>query len=343
MNSIFLHRISYHAEVAYPLLDKGYLSIGFSDFCISENIGEIRDEDWCGFENCFDDVWGNRPKNRHTLWRFVRDMKKGDWVVVPNWNSFSIYEIEEDYAISPSELSEFLAIEDWSGNAINLNEELLYSNGNLIDLGFFKKVKTIKKEIPRNEYADSALTSRMKIRQTNANVSDLRESIEKSIIAFDKNQPINIYAQIIEKTSEHILFTIKSELNPDKFELLIQWYFERIGASFTHIPPKNEREKEGDADVVAVFEPLKLIVYTQIKFHGGETSAWAVEQIKNYKEQKERMDDGYSKICWVISSADDFSKQAYELAKENKIQLINGMQFTRMLLEAGITNLERAL
>ena len=28
---IWLHRISRHAEVAYPLLDNGYLSIGYSD------------------------------------------------------------------------------------------------------------------------------------------------------------------------------------------------------------------------------------------------------------------------------------------------------------------------
>jgi hypothetical protein len=34
----WLHRISHHAEIAYPLLDKGYLSIGFSDFATQEFI-----------------------------------------------------------------------------------------------------------------------------------------------------------------------------------------------------------------------------------------------------------------------------------------------------------------
>jgi hypothetical protein len=55
------------------------------------------------------------------------------------------------------------------------------------------------------------------------------------------------------------------------------------------------------------------------------------------------MDDGYSKISWVISSADNFSQQSYDFAKEAKVQLVDGKQFTTMLLEAGIVNLDKAL
>jgi hypothetical protein len=55
------------------------------------------------------------------------------------------------------------------------------------------------------------------------------------------------------------------------------------------------------------------------------------------------MDDGYSKIYWVISSADNFSKESYDFAKEAKVQLVDGKQFATMLLEAGILNLDEAL
>jgi hypothetical protein len=55
------------------------------------------------------------------------------------------------------------------------------------------------------------------------------------------------------------------------------------------------------------------------------------------------MDDGYSKIYWVISSADNFSKESYDFAKEAKVQLVDGKQFATMLLEAGILNLDKAL
>ncbi len=55
------------------------------------------------------------------------------------------------------------------------------------------------------------------------------------------------------------------------------------------------------------------------------------------------MDDGYTKIGWVVSSADNFSEKCYNLAKEVKVQLVDGKQFTKMLLEAGIANLDNAL
>jgi hypothetical protein len=45
----------------------------------------------------------------------------------------------------------------------------------------------------------------------------------------------------------------------------------------------------------------------------------------------------------VISSADNFSKESYDYAKEARVQLVDGKQFTTMLLEAGIVNLDKAL
>jgi predicted Mrr-cat superfamily restriction endonuclease len=342
---IWLHRISHHAEVAYPLLENGYLSIGYSDFSEPDFIKDSCGENaWQLFEKYFDDNWGQRPKNRYNLWRFVAEMRKGDLIVVPSWGTFSVYELTEDMA-EPVAAIKLSDIKDWHGNNIEKNEDgLLYrKTGELIDLGFVRKVKLIKKDIPRYEYADAALTSRMKIRSTNADMSDLKGSIEKALEGFTKGQPLSIYSQIITKTQQSILDTIRGELTPGKFEILVEWYFKRIGASDVYIPSKNESGKEGDADVVAVFEPLKTIIYSQVKFHTGETSSWAIEQITNYKDQKDSMDDGYSKICWVISSADNFSKQSYDFAKEAKVQLIDGKQFTTMLLEAGIVNLDKAI
>ena len=344
----WLHRISHHAEVAYPLLDKGFLSIGFSDFSNNSFVSAVCDENGGQrFEEFFDEFWGVRPRTRYNLWRFITQMKKGDIVVVPSWGTFSVYKILEDMAIPVSDI-ELSGIKDWHGNIISKKDNgLLFKQidekSELIDLGFLRKVELIKKDIPRYEYADSSLTSRMKIRTTNADISDLKESIDKALDGIAKGQPINIYAQIIAKTSQSILETIKTELTPDKFESLVKWYFQRIGASEVSIPSKNERGKDGDADVVAVFEPIKTIIYVQAKFHSGETSSWAIEQIKGYKNQKETMDDGYSKISWVISSADNFSKESYDYAKEAKVQLIDGKQFTTMLLDAGIVNLDKAL
>ena len=43
----WLHRISHHAEVSYPLLDKNILSIGFSDFVNQGFIDAVlKDDTW---------------------------------------------------------------------------------------------------------------------------------------------------------------------------------------------------------------------------------------------------------------------------------------------------------
>jgi len=65
--------------------------------------------------------------------------------------------------------------------------------------------------------------------------------------------------------------------------------------------------------------------------------------MSNYKDNKELMDDGYSKICWVVSTADRFSEECYSLAKEHRVQLVDGAKFAQMLLEVGLTNLDKAL
>lgn len=111
--NIWLHRISHHAEVAYPLLDNGYLSIGFSDFSTPDFIKDTYAENgWQSFENYFNDTWGEAPKTRYNLWRFIAEMRKGDLVVVPSWGTFSIYELTEDMAISISEI-ELIDAKDW--------------------------------------------------------------------------------------------------------------------------------------------------------------------------------------------------------------------------------------
>ena len=42
----YLHRISHHAELAYPLLERGILSIGWSDFATREFVSSHRAKGW---------------------------------------------------------------------------------------------------------------------------------------------------------------------------------------------------------------------------------------------------------------------------------------------------------
>jgi hypothetical protein len=337
----WLHRISHIAELSYPLLDKGFLSIGFSDFTDIEFIDKVLSNDRAYFDSQFQEMWGKTPRTRHHLWNFLK-MLKGDIVIVPSWGTFYVCEITDERPLLIGDtFSE--GLKSWGGKPVSTNGTHLLVDDKPIDLGFARQVKVRYKKISRDKFADAKLTSRMKIRQTNANINDLKTSIEKSIENYKKNKPIHLHSIIIDKTAKLVLEAIKDELNPDKFEKLVKAYFRTIGANEVAIPAKNESNKEGDADIVAVFENIKLIIYIQAKFQKGQISEWGASQILDYKTNKESIDDGYNKVAWVITTANTFNEKAENIAKENEIQLINGDEFSKMLLNVGINLLNTNL
>ena len=130
-------------------------------------------------------------------------------------------------------------------------------------------------------------------------------------------------------------------LNPDQFERLIKTHLEAQGAT-AYIPAKNERDKEGDADIVATFDALKVIVYVQAKRHDGQTNKWPVTQVREYAgSQDDRgTDDGYTRLLWVISTAERFSAECVDAAHHDNVRLINGEEFAKMLLDSGIEQLQ---
>ncbi|OQB45703.1 MAG: Restriction endonuclease [bacterium ADurb.Bin157] len=339
----WLHRISHMAELSYPLLKKGILSIGWADCSEKDFLSKAHDPQQ--FDVAFKEVYKTLYRSRYSLWRFTSEMKQGDWVLVPSGNTFSIFELTEDAAFCLADLN-VNGLKDCNGKIIvkgndgGLYKETDEKDSNFIDLGFFRKVKTVVENIPRYEYCDADLTSRMKIYNTNCKITDLRASIDSSIAKFRKSEPINLQEEVITKTLPSIFELINSKLNPDKFEFLVKWYLEKVGATAV-IPSKNAK-KEGDVDIVATFERTRTIIFVQVKFHRDETDDTALTQILEYRISQESMDDEYSRIAWVVTSAEKFSKKCIEAARENRVQLINGKQFARMLLEIGISNLQQA-
>lgn len=344
----WIQRISYEQEVASPLLfTHNYLAIGFSEINPFDVLEKSLNNDWKGFENEFQNAWDYIPRQRFNLWNFVHEMKKGDWVLVPAPGSFSVFEIINNQAEIASDII-IPELKDWQDNPIYASRDdgHLHKRNetqDLVDLGFFRKVKPLFSDISRDAYADQALTSRLKTRNSNIEITDLERSLKDAIASYKINKPINLHNIILEQNTPIVFESITNQLNPDKFEKLIKWYFTRNMATSVDIPAKNENGKTGDADIIATFDNLKLIIYVQAKFHRGLTSSWAIEQIQSYKDQKESLDDGYSRICWVISTADQFDEDAIEMAKLNYVNLINGMEFSKMLIESGIQSLGNAI
>jgi len=338
--NIWLHRISHHAEASYPLLENGFLTIGYSDFRDPGFLARTKAKDWSYFESSFAQTWGSIPRTRYNLWRFIAEMQTGDTVVVPSWGTFSVYHIESDATLINEVTAQGLPV--WNKGVLTVKDNGLFIADRPLDIGFFRRVSLLAKDISRYDFANAELTSRMKIRSATANITDLADSLNKAIEAFRNHRPINLHSQILDLSRDQLLRLIQSELNPDKFEALIAWYFKQTGASETAVTSKNAPDKQGDADVVAVFEPLKTIYYVQAKHHKRVTAEWAVQQVNEYKDDKDRMDDGYSKIAWVVTSAESFSPECVQLAKEKSVGLFTGPDLARMILEVGIEGLDKA-
>lgn len=334
-NRIWMHRISHEEAVSSVLLQQGYLSIGWAyllpvhppEDMASEAFGRFVDEQT---------GWDRR---RGGLKRFGQ-MKPGDWVVVPLWKEISIFEVTAP-ARPVSRLPLPAGCKDSNGQPITQKPDgLLYRGEQRLDIGFVLPVQPVQLHISKEEYVDRALTSTLKFIGTNHEITTLRPSVEKALEHARKQQPIRIYDHILEQALSVVLNHLHTDLNPDKLERLVRWYMEHIGADYAFIPPKRPKDKQGgeDADVVARFDRLKSIIYVQAKYHQGITSEQAVQQVWQYRDL--HAVEGYTTAAWVISTADDFSDKAKELAEEKQVLLIDGKEWARMLLDAGFHTLD---
>ena len=345
----WIHRISHFAEISYPLLDNNYLSYGFSDFENDGFIEGVRGENGRKYmEDQFKEEWGELPRTRNQLWNFIHEMKAGDWVLVPTYGEFSICELLDDEPIMIKDIKDVI-IKNWNGEEVHRDKEgyLVNSDNIKIDLGFARRVKMIQKGISRYDYADGDLTSRLKVRQTNVRINDLQNSIHNALDGFLKNKPIRLRNEINEVVPK-ICQIIQTKLNPDKFEYLVKWFFERIGASSV-IAPKNPSNKVDyeDVDVIATFDLLKTIYYVQVKHYQDKTGALGAKQISHLKEldslRDDRQDDGYTRVYWLLSSSEKFTEDCINFARERNVQLIDGRCFSSMLLDAGFLGLGEVL
>ncbi|MBR3489100.1 MAG: restriction endonuclease [Bacteroidales bacterium] len=338
----WLHRITGGdgaLEFAHPLLfNNRYLSIGWSDFSEDVFVKKIKERGTEYLDEVMQNEGYGLPRNRWNLFRFINEMHKDDIVLVPTWNEFSLFKIADDVILTNQSIDPSL-LKNWNGNLAQLHEDGYFHNsvGGYVDLGFYRKVTPILLNIPREGYADQDLYSRMKIRQTNANITDLRESVEKAKESFKSKKPINLKEQIVEEAAPKLLSLIEKLTNDIKFENLVEWYLKSLGARI-YKPSKNESATgDGDADRVGYFDNIKTAIMVQVKKHEGTTDDWAVQQIKAYKANHNYGD--YHTQMWVISSCEKYSDNAIKLAEAEGVCLINGIEFAKMILDAGLEGL----
>ncbi len=247
------------------------------------------------------------------LWRFIKEMKIGDYAIVPISKAFYIGEITSDLIFIPEKINE--------DTAIRRNVKWM-NNGNSV----------------LRDYCSAGLVSRLKYQGTCVNASDLIEDIENAMTFSQKNSLPDFRNQLNEKLKQEassLLISDKSFLDDSKFEKLVRKLMIGLGAKTSIIPPKTKYKNSiADVDVIADFIHLGIKIYIQVKKHKIESDEHAVNQL--IEAMKIDNPDGTQPIFgWVVTSA-RFNDNAEKLANDNGIRIVNGEDFVEMLISVGL-------
>lgn len=247
------------------------------------------------------------------LWRFIREMQIGDYVIVPIPRAFYIGEI--------------------------VGEAYYFQPGLQDDTAIRRNVKWLNNKKPiLRDYCDSGLISRLKYQGTCVAAGDLIQSIKTALESAVNNKAVSFKEQAQDKLREQLISVLSSKstnLTPKKFEELVGQLLKALGADTSKLPSNRVYGNNiADVDVIADFINLGVRIYVQVKYHNHETDTHAVRQIIEAL-RKEDADSVQPKIGWVVSSA-KFSEEAIKLADENGIRHIDVDELSDMIISIGL-------
>ncbi len=314
----WLHRISHEWQVSYPLLEKGYLSIGWGEFGNKETLNNLRSN----FDGVFFDEWGGITRSRFFLKNFIIGMQKGDIVVVPKYGCCEIYEIIGEQVISTEELGN-LCVQTADGKEVKNENNHLTVDGKRVDLGFYWEVKQKNKGISRDKL-DRKLYAKTRYLGTNLDITSVKDIVDSSI-------------QIKSSVNKENLVAIQEYIDKQRLEDLVYWYIKAIGADYVKMPKKDgQYNRWGNADIVAFFKLLRLTLVVQVNEDNHSNNDWVIRKIMEFKEYKLRNHE--TSIMWLISNLDEYPKACIALA-EGVVKLIGKRDFVDMLLSVEFKSL----
>ncbi len=247
------------------------------------------------------------------LWRFIRDMKAGDLVVVPDASSFYVAEVIGDATFDPSLVND--------------------------DSAYRRPVRWLNGErpIPRN-LARSALISRMKTQGTSANATDLLDEIRDCLAQAANGSKPTLQSDLQSALIAETLRQIRSGRIDDRsFEKLIQTLLSRIGARECRIIP---RQHDKGADLIATFlvgGAFELRIAVQAKHFQPEPPLDAVAVAQLIRGiAAEQADLGMVVTTGTFSESARNAAQAHVEQGGVRIELVDGEHFARLIVEHGI-------
>jgi predicted Mrr-cat superfamily restriction endonuclease len=175
------------------------------------------------------------------MWRFVREMKPGDLVVVPYGSSFYVAEVSGAATHDPARVADDTAF----------RRQVRWLNG--------------KQPIPR-ALARAPLQSRMKTQGTCAYATDLIDEIDECLALARQGKQPTFQSDLHQRLVRDTLDEIRSgRMNDFGFEHLLKSVLEGLGAQDVRIVP---RLQDKGADLLATFllaGAFRLLVAVQAK------------------------------------------------------------------------------
>jgi predicted Mrr-cat superfamily restriction endonuclease len=298
--------------------------------------GLINEKDYEVFREILRKTWYPKEKNLRkpgyaagTMWRFINDMKVGDWVVVPCWGGvFYLAEI--------------------TGGAFYDNSPRAKS----ADSSYRRPVRWLNNKKPiERKFAKSKLISRMKIQGTSADAGDLIDEIagalqlatkqpgKQTSSGFDSLFAEQLRLKMVEAALEQVRHGYIDNI---KFEQLVRRILLSNGAVSAKIVPKLH---DKGVDVIATFlvgGVSQVRVGVQVKHHSGETeNVWIDQLIKGMEAEN-------LSLGWFVTSG-IFQKDAEEYLEKKlagsalQIFLVDGEQLAGMIIDSGLNTLADAL
>lgn len=247
------------------------------------------------------------------MWRFIREMKVGDLIVVPYSSGFYVGEVAGEVTYDPSK------VED--------------------DTAFRREVRWLnaKQPVPRT-LARAALQSRMKTQGTCAYATDLLHDIKECLDLVGRNESRTFDIDLKERLTREALAEVQSgRVDSYRFEELIKALLLSLGAAEAQIVP---RSRDKGADILATFMvagAFRLILAVQAKHWRPEppVGAEVVEQLIRGLEA-ESANLGMVVTCGAISNEAVAAAEAYFEEKGIKIELVDGPQLASLIVERGL-------
>lgn len=283
--------------------------------------GLLHEEDWYVFRQIMKDAYHPGDKSFRGagaagghMWRFLRDMKPGDRILVPHGSEFFVAEVAGPARYDASKVEE--------------------------DTAFRRPVRWLNAKRPiARSLARAALLLRMKARGTTADATDLIGDIEECLKLASRGEAPTFASDLEKRLKQQTLDEILTGRITDYgFERLVRDLLTQLGAHTSEIVA---RSKDMGVDVKATFRVagvVPLVVGVQAKHYKPEypIDVEVVDQLVRGIEAEGDVNVGMIVTSGRISEEAREGAGAYTERTNIPIQLVEGDELATLVVEYGL-------